>query len=546
MAIDRDIHLARALLVESNALLRSVGIAQLRDMGIGHVAQASRIKDARLLLERETFDIVVCNLEFEGSADSGQDLLDELRREKQLPHRTVFLMVTSRPSYNQVVEAAESALDGLLVRPYTAATLAERLLEARNRKRELADLLKALDAGEQEAALRLAVRRFQEHLPYGSYCGRLAAELLLGMQRPADARLLFEKLAGLTRHSGWALLGVARCQWAAGDTGAARRTVEAVLGADPGSADAHDLHGRLLVELCDFEGAMQAYTRAAELTPACLLRAQHAGALAYYQGHADDALAWLERTLGMGVQSRLFDALTLVLVAFLRHDRGDAPGVAAMHDQLCRYRDRHPESARLQRLAQAAEVLGQWLGSQPAAGMQALQTMSEHVGADGLEMESANVLLGLWARAPAALRPTEAYEAVLERLGLRLCVSKAVTEVLIACAARDETAGRVIRRCQARIAQVAEQAMELALQGDPAAAVQSLLQEGRSTLNAKLLEMAAATAQRHADRLPQAAQLVAEATALVQRSGQGGSHIAGLQRSGRSPGGLRVRGTRVE
>lgn len=546
MSIDRDIHLARALLVESNPLLRSVGIAQLRDMGIGQVAHASRIKDARLLLEREAFDIVVCNLEFEGSSDSGQDLLDELRREKLLPHRTVFLMVTSRPSYNQVVEAAESALDGLLVRPYTAATLAERLLEARNRKRELAELVRALDAGEQEAALRLAVRRFQEHQPYASYCGRLAAELLLGMQRPGDARLLFEKLAQLTRNSSWAVLGVARCQWAAGDIGAARRTVEAVLAADPGSADAHDLYGRLLVELCDFEAAMQAYSRAAELTPACLLRAQHAGALAYYQGKADDSLAWLERTLGMGVQSRLFDALTLVLLAFLRHDRRDAPGVAAMHDQLCRYRDRYPESARLQQLTQAAEVLGQWLGPQPAAGMETLQAMSEHAGADSLDMESANVLLGLWARAPAALRSAQAHDAVLERLGLRLCVSKAMTEVLIACAGRDEAASRVIRRCQVRIAQVAEQAMEQALQGDPAAAVQRLLQEGRTTLNAKLLEMAAATAHRHADKLPQAAQLAADATALVRRTGQGGSHIAGLQRSGRSPGGLRVRGARSE
>ena len=59
--IDRDIHLARALLVESNPLLRSVAAAQLRDVGVGQVAQAPRVKDARLLLERGSFDIVVCN-----------------------------------------------------------------------------------------------------------------------------------------------------------------------------------------------------------------------------------------------------------------------------------------------------------------------------------------------------------------------------------------------------------------------------------------------------------------------------------------------------
>ena len=139
--IDRDIHLARALLVESNPLLRSVAAAQLRDLGIGHVTQAGKVKEARLLLERERFDIVVCNREFDDSDYSGQDLLDELRRENLLPHGTVFLMVTSQATYQNVVEAAEAALDGFLVRPYTASQLSARLQEARNRKRELVVLL---------------------------------------------------------------------------------------------------------------------------------------------------------------------------------------------------------------------------------------------------------------------------------------------------------------------------------------------------------------------------------------------------------------------
>jgi CheY-like chemotaxis protein len=106
--IDRDIHLAKALLVESNALLRSVAAGQLRDLGIGQVSNASRVKDARLLLERERFDIVICNRDFEGSDYSGQDLLDELRRENLLPHSTVFLMVVQTATYHQVMEAGRS------------------------------------------------------------------------------------------------------------------------------------------------------------------------------------------------------------------------------------------------------------------------------------------------------------------------------------------------------------------------------------------------------------------------------------------------------
>jgi predicted Zn-dependent protease len=248
----------------------------------------------RFIERKRRFDIVICNRDFEGSDYSGQDLLDELRRENLLPHSTVFLMVVQTATYHQVMEAAEAALDGLLVRPYTAAVLSARLLEARNRKRELSDVLRALDAGQPEQALIKAVHRFQEQQPYWLYCGRLAAELLLTLQRPAEGRKLFERLLQAKPKASWARLGVARAQMACGEMTAARKTVTEVLSAEPGSADAHDLMGRILVDQCDFDGALAEYSAAVVATPGCLLRAQHAGALAFYQGKSDDALKYLE------------------------------------------------------------------------------------------------------------------------------------------------------------------------------------------------------------------------------------------------------------
>ncbi len=539
--IDREIHLARALLVEGNALLRNITATQLRDSGIGHVSTAPRVKDGRLLLEREHFDIVVCAQAFEGSRESGQDLLDELRRENLLPHSTVFLMVSESATYQQVVEAGESALDGLIVRPYTAALLSQRLLEARNRKRELGDILRALDAGQPDAAFARALKRFNEGLPYGTYCGRMAAELLLGMQRPEDARLLFEKLHKATG-SAWARLGVARAQMAAGDNAAARATITAVLAADPSSADAHDLAGRILVEQCDFDSALQEYRKAAELTPGCLLRAQHAGALAFYQGLSAEALQRLERTLGMGVQSKLFDALTLVLIALLRHDGGDQPGVAAMHKQLQQYRTRFPESVRLLRLEGAAKVLVEMNAGRTDGALVALRELSGHVGADDFDLEIANVLLSLWARVPDSLMSADEHAELVERIAMRFCVSKAIAEVLVASSRRAERDEAVIRRCQAQVSRLAEQAMDRALRGDPDGAVRELLTEGERHLNAKLLELAGHVARRHQGAMADAQALISQAADLAQRFCRTANHIAGIQRSGRSPGGPQMRG----
>ncbi len=543
--IDRDIHLARALLVEGNPLLRSVAMAQLRDAGVGHIETVARVREAREMIEREPFDIVVCNREFEGNDDSGQDLLDELRRENLLPHHTVFLMVTARASYHHVVEAAEAALDAMLLRPYPAALLHQRLQEARHRKRELADVLRALEAGQIETAFARAYKRFEERQPYAIYCGRLAAELLLGMRRPAEARRVFEGLARATPGA-WARLGVARAQMAAGDAAAARQTLGSVLSEEPASADAHDLLGRLLVEQCDFEGALAEYRKAAELTPGCLLRAQHAGALAFYQGQGREARRALEHCLSLGVQSKLFDALSLLLIALLRFDEGDVAGVAAMHELLLQYRMRHPDSLRLQRLEQTALALVHMAGGADESARDTLRGLTAQAAEPHFDLEAANMLLALWARLPAAARPADEHGALVTRIGMRFCTSKAITEVLMAAARRHEPAAGLIRDCQARIGAVAEAAMSRALQGDPAGAARQLLEAGESSSNAKLLEMAGLLARRHRASVSDAEALSARAAAQLQRFGPALSHIAGIQRSGRSPAGLQVRGRQTQ
>ena len=50
--MDGTIQDASALIIDSNANSRSLMAAQLRDLGVAHVRQATRIKDARVILEQ--------------------------------------------------------------------------------------------------------------------------------------------------------------------------------------------------------------------------------------------------------------------------------------------------------------------------------------------------------------------------------------------------------------------------------------------------------------------------------------------------------------
>lgn len=541
---DRDLHKARALIVEPQPTMRSILAAQLRDLGVGHVTSVQRTRDARLALERGPFDIVLCSREFEGLPDNGQDLLDELRRENQLPHSTVFIMLCTSVTYHQVVEAGESALDGLIVRPCSAAALEARLLEARKRKRELGSILQALDAGNDEAGLALAMRRWVSQQPYAAWCGRLAGELLLRLNRPDEARKVFEKLA-LPSSAPWALLGVARAQMAAGQLQQAQAMVQRVLQAEPGNADAHDFEGRLLIEQGHFDRALASYRRAVEITPSCLLRNQHAGALAFYQGQAEPATQWLATAVSLGVQSKLFDALTLALLAMLHADAGDLPGLKGAASQLAQYRQRFAGSARLQRLEQGVEALLALTEGRIDDAITQLRALSATVGDDSFDLEAASLLLGLWSRAPAEYRGEAGHEALVRRIGMRFCTGRAITEVLMAASRRDEPVMAWLQDCQQTVGALAEKAMERSLAGDAPAAVALLLDSARSHFNAKLIDLVLAIGRRALEQGTVAAEAIQpaldEALQLQARSCRAANHIAGIQRTGRSPGGLQLR-----
>jgi DNA-binding NarL/FixJ family response regulator len=540
MFVDRDIHLARALLIDGSPLMRSTTAAQLRTLGVGYIAQAGKGRDARTLIEREPFDIVVCSRDLDGSDAGGQDFLDELRREGGMPPECVVVMIAQQATYAQVVEAGEAALDVFLVRPYSAEVLAERLAEARQRKRVLADIFRALQAGEPQNALLHAIRRFQERAAYWVYCGRIAGELLLKLDKPGEARKVFERLQD-QQPAAWARLGIARSQLALGEIGGAKKQIQAVQAEDPDNADAHDLMGRLMVEQCDFAGALDCYREAARLTPDCLLRTQHAGALAFYQGQPEEALGLLLRAQAMGRQSRLFDTLTLMLLALLRHDGGDPAELGAMRENLEQWQLRHPGSRRLGRFVQAARGLEAMLrGADEASIRAAVAPLHAEIDDDGFDLEAANLLLAVTARLPAHLRRPGELAALAERLGQRHCTSRAMAEVMVAAARQDDEAEQGVRRAQTAVTALAEQAMERAMAGAADEAARELLEHGERLRNTRLLETGAQLARRY--RAGAAEALATRATGLIKRWGSGAQHIAGIQRSGRTPGGLQLRG----
>ena len=504
--MDDTIQDASALIIDSNANSRSLMSAQLRDLGVGTVRQTPRVKDARVMLEHQTFDIVLCDYHFDMSDTSGQDLLDELRREGLLPYSTVFVMVTSEATYAKVAEAAEAALDAYLIKPYTSANLAERLASARLRKRILKDIFEAIENQDFATAADLCMARFETKGKYWLYAARIGAELLLRLKRFDDAKTLYDAIIA-AKTVPWARLGIARTEVASGNLQAARRTLENLIGELPDYADSHDLMGHVQMEQGDLKEALKTYQTAATLTPGCLLRLQRCGSLGFYAGERTEALRMLERAMSQGLRSKLFDMLSLVLIGLMRFDAKDYKGFKYAHDSLAAAMERAPGAIRLQRFDLVFRGLAFLLERRVGQALVVAREFTQHADQGNFDLEAASLLTALWIRLSSQEVELEEMMPILQGLGMRHCATKASTEILVAMTEGHQAASEQFRECHQQIFNVAETAMRHSLRGSARVAVELLIQQGEKTRNAKLIDMAGLVLKRHAEKIDDASAL---------------------------------------
>jgi CheY-like chemotaxis protein/Tfp pilus assembly protein PilF len=538
MLLDSTIHKANALVIDANANSRTLMTSQLRELGLGFVRAVTRVKDARIVLENAPYDLVLCDYHFEGHDESGQDLLDELRRENLLPYSTVFMMITAEATYGKVAEAAEAALDGYLIKPYTLNSLAERIQSARHRKRVLGPIFEAIEAQDFEKAAGLCLQRFEAKSEFWLFAARIGAELLLRLRRHAEARTLYEAIIA-AKTVPWAKLGVARAELESGNLSGARRTLENLIGELPEHADSHDVLGRVHLEQGDIAAALTTYRTACELTPGCLLRTQRAGTLAFYTAQRDDALKLLDRATVNGVKSKLYDMYSMVLVALMRYDKRDGKGLKQTLEQIMHAIERMPQAKRLQRFRTTIEGLIALYDKRTAEALEAARQLARDSAQDGADHETASLVIAVWKRLADTALQLDEMEDLLRRLGMRYCINKASTEILVSMCEQREDLAQVLRDCHTRIFEIAETAMKQSLRGQAATGVQLLMQQGEQTRNAKLIDMAMSVLKRHAEKIDEAESLQQGIAALQDR------YVKPLGASvgkARSTGGVALRG----
>ncbi len=114
----------KILVVDDFSTMRRIIKNLLRDLGFNNTQEADDGKTALPLLKNGDFDFVVTDWNMPGM--TGLDLLKEIRADEKLSSMPV-LMVTAEAKRDQIVEAAQAGVNGYIIKPFTAATLKEKI-----------------------------------------------------------------------------------------------------------------------------------------------------------------------------------------------------------------------------------------------------------------------------------------------------------------------------------------------------------------------------------------------------------------------------------
>lgn len=114
----------KILIVDDFSTMRRIVKNLLRDLGFNNTSEADDGQTALPVLQSQKIDFLVTDWNMPGM--TGIELLKAVRADDKLKDLPV-LMVTAEAKRDQIVEAAQAGVNGYIIKPFTAATLKEKI-----------------------------------------------------------------------------------------------------------------------------------------------------------------------------------------------------------------------------------------------------------------------------------------------------------------------------------------------------------------------------------------------------------------------------------
>jgi two-component system chemotaxis response regulator CheY len=123
MTISTDM---KFLIVDDFSTMRRIVRGLLKEIGYNNAEEAEDGAVALTMLKNGKFEFVVSDINMPNM--TGFDLLSAIKKDDNLKHLPV-LMVTAEARKEDIVRAAQEGAAGYIVKPFTKATLEEKVLK---------------------------------------------------------------------------------------------------------------------------------------------------------------------------------------------------------------------------------------------------------------------------------------------------------------------------------------------------------------------------------------------------------------------------------
>ncbi len=248
----------RILVVDDLSNMRKTLKNMLRFIGFDQIDEADDGDTGINMLTKHQYQLVVCDWVM--PRVSG---IDMLRKAREMPHLKdlPFLMVTAEVDAAQIVQAAETEVDGYIIKPFVARTLEEKIVAIINKKNNPTDLQK----------LMMAAEAAKDREDYG------------------EAIACFERAQELNPNSARTRQGMGEIYRLQGDLDRAEQLFQEAAVANPRFVKVHQSLGELYEEKGDKVMAAMAMETAAEISPNNPDRLTKLGELYLENGDTDKA-----------------------------------------------------------------------------------------------------------------------------------------------------------------------------------------------------------------------------------------------------------------
>ncbi|MBK9351079.1 MAG: response regulator [Sulfuritalea sp.] len=220
---------------------------------------------------RGNYDVVLCDYILSDTRD-GQQLLEEVRRQKLLPQSTLWIMITGERKYEQVFSAVELAPDDYLIKPISPDTLHERIGRAWDRRQALKGATDLFDGERYDAALALCRKESRGNPRHAAGFLRIAGECLMQLEHYQEAYDHYEAILETRPTLPWAKLGKARAFFHLDRYDETAAIIDELMLENPDYLHAHDLLAKVHERKGDLEATKTLLKLVLQKNPKSLTR----------------------------------------------------------------------------------------------------------------------------------------------------------------------------------------------------------------------------------------------------------------------------------